>query len=145
MIDVYRINLVKERSIAYEQKPIKCSDQIASLLRDYLKDTDREHFVCICLRTNNTIAGINTVSVGSLDQAVVKMRELFKPAILLNAASIVVGHNHPSGNLEPSKEDISLTKMIEKAGHLMDIPLIDHIIINPFNENFCSFLDRGLM
>ncbi len=87
--------------------------------------------------------GINTVSIGSLTGSVVHPREVFKPAILANAASIICGHNHPSGDLEPSNEDRAITKRLVASGRLLGIDVLDHLIIG--DELHFSFADNGLM
>ena len=84
----------------------------------------------ICLNTRNRVICINTVSIGSLNASLVHPREVFKPAILANAASIILAHNHPSGETEPSKDDIEITKRVKEAGNLLGIELLDHVIIS---------------
>lgn len=95
----------------------------------HLENEDREHFKAILLDPRNKVIGVNTVSIGSLNASLVHPREVFKPAILTNAASIILVHNHPSGNPEPSDADIEVTKQINEAGKILGIELLDHIII----------------
>lgn len=143
-IPIYRITLVRESSLPYHQVPqMRSSKDVANLLREYLNGTDREHFVVFFLDQKNRITGVHTVSMGSLTASVVHPRESFKAAILANAAAIVAGHNHPSGDVQPSREDRALTTRLYQAGKLLGIQVLDHIIIG-HNNNF-SFADEGLL
>ena len=105
---------------------------------------DREHFVILALNTRNQISGIHTVSVGSLDTSIVHPRGAFKFAILSNASSIILAHTHPSGDTTPSSEDIELTKRLQKAGEVLGIDVLDHIIIGHDN-NYLSFRSKGII
>src|SRR5205085_7409354 len=111
--------------------------------QEYLADTDREHFVILMLDQKNQVIGINTVSIGSLTASIVHPRECFKPAILSNAASIICGHNHPSGDPQPSREDRALTTRLVEAGRLLGIQVLDHIIVG--RDTYMSFADEGLL
>ena len=106
---------------------------------------DREHFVVILLDRKNAPIGINTVSIGSLTASVVHMRETFKAAILANAAAILCGHNHPSGDPEPSREDRALTQRLVDAGKLLGIAVVDHVIVGDGTSAYFSFADQGLL
>ena len=132
----YKIQLVKENTILAEIKRINRPQEIANIFVKYLEGTDRENFIVALLDTKNGIIGINTVAIGSLNAAVVHPREVFKPAILVNAAAIIIGHNHPSGNVNPSNEDITLTNRINEAGKILGIPVIDHIIVSADGESY---------
>jgi len=112
------------------QKPaIKSPEDVASIVRSQLKGKKKEHFLVLCLDTRNKLINYKPVSMGSLDTSVVHPREVFKEAISSNAASVIFVHNHPSGDPEPSKEDIELTKRLAKAGEIMGIEVLDHIIV----------------
>lgn len=104
-------------------------EAVAKVFAEHLKHADREHFVVMMLCVQNRLIGVHTVSVGTLSAALVSPREVFKAAILANAASIVVGHNHPSGDPTPSPEDLAVTKVLRDAGELLDIPVLDHVVI----------------
>ena len=107
---------------------------------------DREQFCVILLDSKNRITGLNIVSTGDLSSATVHPREVLKPAILANAASMILCHNHPSGDLTPSSEDIAVTKKIIKASKLMSITVHEHIIISMYNDDsYYSFADSGLI
>jgi DNA repair protein RadC len=101
--------------------------------------------VVALLARKNVVIGINLISVGSLSAAVVHPREVFKPAILCNAASIIVCHNHPSGDPQPSQEDRLLTYKLYEAGHLMGMELLDHIILGDGAGSWFSFADAGVL
>lgn len=114
----------------------------ARVARAFLRDEDREHFVVMLVNCRNALIGLHTASVGTLNQAVVGPREVFRAAILANAASIIVAHNHPSGDPEPSPEDITVTNRLRKVGELLDIHVLDHIIVGPY-ERYVSLRRLG--
>ena len=119
-----------ERVADESQKPaIKSSEDVANIVRSRLKGKKKEHFLVLCLDTRNRLINYKPVSMGSLDTSIVHPREVFKEAISSNAASVIFVHNHPSGDPEPSKEDIELTKRPAKAGEIMGIEVLDHIIV----------------
>ncbi len=109
------------------------------MLRDELK----ERFIIVCLNSANKIIKFETISIGSLNSSIVHPREIFKAAIENSSASLILLHNHPSGNSEPSNEDIAITKKITDAGKILDIPIFDHLIIA--GETFTSFVERRLL
>ena len=144
-VPIYRVTLVRESSITAPAPRLRGAQQAAALLRQYLGAVDREHFVVILLDRKNTPIGINTVSIGSLTASVVHMREVFKPAILANAAAILCGHNHPSGDPAPSREDQALTQRLVDAGKLLGITVLDHIVLGDGTTAHFSFADQGLL
>ena len=95
------------------------------------------------LNTKNSIVGIQEITRGSLSASIVHPREVYKAAILHNAASIILAHNHPSGSPSPSREDIAVTERILKAGKILDIPLLDHVIIG--DPRFVSLKEKGII
>jgi DNA repair protein RadC len=137
--------LVRETAIPAPAARLQSVAQAATLLRQYLGAVDREHFVVILLDRKHAPIGLNTVSIGSLTASVVQMREVFKPAILANAAALLCGHNHPSGDPAPSREDRALTQRLVDAGKLLGMPLVDHIVIGDGTTAFFSFADQGLL
>lgn len=139
-IDIVSIKLCREKSILYEPRTISKPLDAVNLLKQFLDSLDREEFIVISLDTKNQPTSINICSRGSLNSCIVAPREVFKPAILSNANSILVGHNHPSGITKPSTEDISLTERLKEAGRILGIELIDHIIIG--GENYYSFKEN---
>jgi len=104
------------------------SREIAELCSD-MKDLKQEHFVVLTLNGGNTVIARRTVFVGTLNRSLVHPREVFADAITDRAANIVIVHNHPSGNIEPSLEDIEMTQKLMKVGELVSIPIIDHVIV----------------
>lgn len=107
---------------------IRSSHDIIPLLQD-IKDREQEHFVIFTLNGNGNVIRRHTISQGSINSLLVHPREVFLPAIRDNAASIIAAHNHPSGSLEASPEDILLTKKIKSVGRILGIPLLDHVIV----------------
>jgi DNA repair protein RadC len=143
-IPVYRVSLVREGAVSCDEYKFRNSATVSTLLSTYLADADREHFVVFFVDQKNRVIGMHTVSMGSLSASVVHPRETFKAAILANAAGIVCGHNHPSGDVQPSMEDRAITKRLVDAGKLLGIEVLDHIIIGRAGVYF-SFADEGLL
>jgi DNA repair protein RadC len=144
-VPIYRVALVRERTLTTPRPRLRSAQDAAELLRQYLGAVDREHFVVLLLDRKNAPIGINTVSIGSLTASVVHMRETFKAAILANAAAILCGHNHPSGDPEPSREDRALTKRLVDAGKLLGMAVVDHVIVGDGTTAYFSFADQGLL
>jgi DNA repair protein RadC len=144
-VPVYRVTLVREAAIPAPAARLRSAAQAAALLQQYLGAVDREHFVVILLDRKHAPIGINTVSMGSLTASVVHPREVFKSAILANAAALLCGHNHPSSDPTPSREDRAVTQRLVAAGKLLDIPVLDHIIIGDGSTAYFSFADEGLL
>ena len=111
------------------QQVLKSPEDVAAVMRSKLKGKKKEHFWVICLDTRNRPINWKQVSVGSLDTSIVHPREVFREAISCSAASVIFVHNHPSGDPEPSKEDVELTKRLAKAGEITGIDVLDHIIV----------------
>lgn len=111
------------------QQVLKSPEDVAAVMRSKSKGKKKEHFWVICLDTRNRLISWKQVSVGSLDTSIVHPREVFKEAISSSAASVIFVHNHPSGDPEPSKEDVELTKRLAKAGEIIGIDVLDHIIV----------------
>jgi DNA repair protein RadC len=109
----------------------------------YLKDKRQEHFVCITLNGAGEVLGNRTITIGLLNHSLVHPREVFTEAITDRAASIICVHNHPSGSLEPSSQDIAITSQLRDAGTLVGIQLIDHIIVS--KNGHLSMRERGLL
>ena len=135
-----RVELIKEGP--EQTLYIKDPSDVARYLSEYSK-RDREHLLCIYLNTKNRVLGIEVVSIGTLNFSPAHPREIFKGAILASADSIILAHNHPSGDPEPSKDDIEITKRMQKAGKIIGIELLDHVIIG--NNSFVSLKERGII
>ena len=135
-VDIVSCKLVREcPSITYAQRRISSPEDAATLVKDFLEDADREMMILICLNRKGEPTALHTVSIGTLSSSMVHPREVFKVAILSCASSIIMAHNHPSGDPCPSREDIDITKRIKDAGELIGIELIDHLIIG-LNKHF---------
>jgi DNA repair protein RadC len=143
-LPIYRVMLVREARIPYDQPQLRSSADAGRMLATYLTDVDREHFVVLLLDQKNHVIGIHTVSMGSLTASIVHPREVYKVAILANAAAIICGHNHPSGDPHPSQEDRAITQRLSEAGKLLGINMLDHIVIGSAGRYF-SFADEGLL
>ncbi|MBR3458418.1 MAG: DNA repair protein RadC, partial [Selenomonadaceae bacterium] len=107
-----------------------------------LRYESRENFCILLLNAKNHIIGFRKVSIGSLTASVVHPREVFEEAVLGHAAAIILLHNHPSGDPSPSREDIQVTERMIKAGEIMDIPVLDHVVIGRFR--FFSMKEKGV-
>ncbi|WP_027400088.1 JAB domain-containing protein [Anaerovorax odorimutans] len=142
-VNIVNVKLVKEKSIKYQPRKITTPKDVVNLVGNLLIDCDREKLILITLNVKNEPTFIEVVSVGNLQSAIIHPREIFKTAILGNAANIIICHNHPSGDLEPSKEDIKITQRLKECGKLMGIELTDHIIIGS-EGRFCSLQEKGL-
>ena len=142
------IRLEKEKSILSDVEIT--NEKIAIyILSEYLKNMDKEYLLVVNLKENNSPINFSIVSIGSINQSIASTREIFKTAILSNASKIILVHNHPSGSLNPSKEDTKVTDMIIKAGELMDIHLLDHIIVasgtDKYTNKYFSFRNKGIL
>lgn len=124
-------------------KKISHPKDIFELLKNEVATKKKEYFKLICLNTRNQIIAIENISIGTLNSALAHPREIFYSAIKNLANSIIVVHNHPSGDPSPSTQDIEITKKLQKAGDLLGIELTDHIIIT--KDNYFSFKQKGLL
>ena len=103
----------------------------------------REYFYILCLNRNNRVLGYSQISVGGLSGTIADIRIIMQTALKANACSIIIAHNHPSGNLEPSDADKQITMKLRDAGKILDIPVLDHVILT--SETYFSFADEGLI
>ena len=142
-INIVSIKMVKESSFLYQTRTISSPKNAYEMIKEQLEGLDREQFIIVCLNTKNEPTNISVVSVGSLNKAIVHPREVFKTAILSNAASIMAFHNHPSGETTPSQQDIQLTNRLYEAGELLGIKLLDHLIIG--DNSFTSLKEKGYL
>lgn len=115
---------------------------VDGLLRGRIANLDRENFVAVLLNTKNEVLEISTVSVGTLSSSLVHPREVFKPAIRASASSIVLAHNHPSGKVEPSREDREVTKRLTSAAEILGIEVLDHVIMG---DEYFSMKEHGML
>lgn len=131
-----------EQPPLYSKEPMNNPDAAIRVMNGFLSQMDRELFCIVNLQADLTPINMNIVSVGSLNEALINPREIFKSAILSNAHSMMLIHNHPSGNLTPSTSDIQTTARMQELGELMGISLVDHIITGR-DGNYYSFRDKG--
>lgn len=147
-IEIARVKLVRESNHRYDaiaSRSIHSPEDAAHIINAvlHLNEEAQEVLAVMFLNNNNCITGVTEATRGTINASMCHPREIFKAAILHNAASIMLFHNHPSGNINPSREDVATTQRIAKAGKILDIPLLDHIIIG--NHQFLSFTEQGMM
>lgn len=118
-------------------------DVIANMVMDEMKFLQKEHFNIVILDTKNQIISIENISIGTLNASIVHPRDVYKAAIQKNGNAIILLHNHPSGDVTPSGEDINITKRLVEAGNLIGIKVLDHLIIG--NDVFLSMKEKNLM
>ncbi len=144
MAPVWRVQLIRDpNSPASSRTQITSPQEARNIFTSYLEGLDREHFVVMLLDTKNKVIGLNTVSIGTVNSALVTARETFKPALLANATAVILGHNHPSGDPTPSPEDVTITRQLVKAGKVLDIEVLDHLIIGEAGR-YRSLKESGL-
>ena len=136
--------MIKDGTIEYGKKAIRNPQDLASLGLKFIKNADREIFLLLCLNTRNHINCIHVVSIGTVNASLVSPREVLKIAILSNASEIAILHNHPSGDVEPSEDDLKITTRLAECGKLFDIKLLDHVIISDDGQ-YQSFMEKGLI
>jgi DNA repair protein RadC len=143
----FRIELVREPGVKLAERPsLSSPSEAAPMLREYIGDADREVFVVAMLTVRHRLIGLHTVSIGSLTSSLVHPREVFKPAILAGSgsAALIVAHNHPSGDPEPSHEDMALTRRLVAAGQILGIEVLDHLVLGEAGR-FVSLKERGIL
>jgi DNA repair protein RadC len=141
----FRIALVREPGVKLAERPeMRQPAAAARVLAEYVGEADRELFVIALLTIRYRILGLHTVSVGCLSSSLVHPREVFKPAILASSSAVLLAHNHPSGDPEPSAEDLALTRRLAAAGTILGIEVLDHVVLGE-QGRFVSFRARGLL
>ena len=131
-------------SLAPEERVVINSPQdVANLLMAEMATLEQEHLKTLLLNTKNEVLGIQEIYVGNVNSSVVRPSEVFRPAVRENATSMIIVHNHPSGDPTPSAEDVSITKALVEAGELMGVEVLDHLVIGSGNR-FISLNEKGL-
>lgn len=142
----YELRIVKVKGV-HEESPdfgkVTMPVQVLPYL-DTIKNAEQEHFVAISLDGAGNVITSRIITIGLLNHSLIHPRETFRGAILDNAASIIIAHNHPSGSLEPSSQDIAITNQIKEAGQIIGIQVIDHIIVTKY-DNFYSMKEHGMI
>lgn len=139
-----RVTLEKEVSV---NRPdlvsiIRSPDDAANIARGFMHvhEEPEEYMYMICMNTKNRVVGVFEISHGNVNSSIVGVREVFQKALLANAVSIILVHNHPSGDCTPSREDIDITKRLVEAGKLIGIQALDHLVVG---ERYCSLKEKG--
>ena len=146
-IESVRVKLVRESIEWYGNNVVRSPQDGAEIANSYLDGADRENFIVLGLDTKNKVNFIETVSIGTVNGAMVHPREVFKSLVTGNATSFIVAHNHPTGDVAPSQEDIQVTKRLKQAGELMGITMLDSLIVtgDASNSNHISLKEKGYL
>ena len=143
-LEVVSVRLVKDAPFLSDRKINSPADAV-KVVGDFLCEMDREVMCVINLKADNTPINCSIVSMGAISQTIAEPRELFKASILSNAARMILVHNHPSGSLEPSRQDTMITDRMLKLTGLMGIGFNDHVIVGGDNSQYFSFHEKGLL
>jgi DNA repair protein RadC len=143
-VPVYRLKLVRERTQRYALKSCQRDDHAAAIVAALIGDRDCEHIVVIFLNASNDVVGSTIAAIGGRTECSVALRDILKAALVANATSIVIGHNHPSGDPKPSEKDRVFTKRLAQLAADMGVPLLDHVIVTHTGAQF-SFMTHGLL
>ena len=141
-VPVFGVRLVRERD--HETAQIRTPADAARLCCEMLAGYDREVFLVIALSTASRVIGAHIAHMGTVDASIASPREVFRFALLINARSVLVAHNHPSGSLEPSRADVQISKKLKAAGDALDISVVDSLVIG-YDQRYTSLTERGLM
>ncbi|MEH6908523.1 JAB domain-containing protein [Neobacillus drentensis] len=145
IFEVVRIKQeIKESSVPFALYQIRSPEDAQKLAAAHIADEDREVFLVMMLNTKNQVVGLHRAHVGSLNASIVHPREVMKCAILNNAASIIVSHQHPSGDPTPSKEDIEVTRRLAEAGKIIGVDVLDHVIVTHTGKHV-SLKEKGYL
>lgn len=141
---MYRIKLIREREVEYSDERMTSAQVVYDLLKEQgLADEAQEVLVCLFLTTKNMVIGMTEVSRGTLNASLFHPREVLKGAILSNAHGIIIAHNHPSGDPEPSSADRQVTTALKQGADLLQIDLMDHVIVG--HDRWFSFREGGIL
>lgn len=140
----YIVSEIRRRRYRGKAVPVvKGPESIYELVFPRLRNELREHFVGVYLNSRNNVISQETISVGSLNASIVHPREVFRPALLHAAAGVIIAHNHPSGDSNPSEEDIAITRRLHEAGKILGIDLLDHVVVA--KDGYTSLRERRLL
>jgi DNA repair protein RadC len=126
-----------------DRKTVRCPADAAGMVMEDMMNLDREHFKVMLLDSKNAVISVETVSIGTVNASIVHPREVLKPALEKSATSIILVHNHPTGSVSPSREDILITRRFEKCGRILGIDVVDHIIVG--DNNYVSMKEGGYL
>lgn len=141
-VPVFGVRLVRERD--HQTAQIRTPADAARLCCEMLAGYDREVFLAIALSTASRVIGAHVCHVGTVDASVASPREVFRFALLVNARSVLVSHNHPSGSLEPSRADVAVSKQLKAAGEALSVALVDSLVVG-FDGRYTSLVECGLI
>ena len=145
-VPCYSLCLVKEKDLKYPVEKLSHSGEAVRALQVYLEDRDSEYLVVLMLDAANNMTGVATAAVGGITGLSCKVRDVFKHAIVGRAHAIILGHNHPSGDVNPSKEDVAFTEKVVEAGKILGVPVVDHVIISSgMRSASFSFQEHGMI
>jgi DNA repair protein RadC len=126
-----------------DRKTVRCPADAAGMVMEDMMNLDREHFKVMLLDSKNAVISVETVSIGTVNASIVHPREVLKPALEKSATSIILVHNHPTGSVSPSREDILITRRFAKCGRILGIDVVDHIIVG--DNNYVSMKEGGYL
>jgi DNA repair protein RadC len=129
MVYVPLVKCVREGRLPVLDRMLTSPGAAAAVAMEHLALCDREHVAVLLVNARNALMAVNTATVGTLDECLITPREVFKPALILGAASLILAHNHPSGDPTPSAADFAVTDRLCDAGRLLGIPVLDHVIV----------------
>lgn len=135
---------VRELDVSLETTHIMSAEDAFLVARRFIQDDDREVFLVILLNTKHRVIAVHRAHIGSINSSVVHPREIFKSAILNNAAALIVSHQHPSGDPKPSLEDIEVTERLQEVGRIIGIQLLDHIVVGA-GDDYISLKAQGVL
>lgn len=142
-LKVVNVRLVKERTI-YSAAPVQSPSVAMEVIQGFMSDFDREAAGVLCIDSAGNVLNVHFCSVGALNYCIMDPKQILKAALLSNAASVLVFHNHPSGNVTPSREDVEQTKKLKEACKVMAVNFLDHMILG-FNGTFYSFKEHNML
>ena len=144
-VQAVTFRVVRDGAVAWTSRPTMSTPaEVVAVARQMIPDDSREHFLALYLDSQNRLVATHEVSTGTLSASLVHPREVYGPALrLMGVASIVLVHNHPSGDPKPSNEDLRLTRQLVEAGKLLDIRVHDHVIIGNGGDAYVSLAQRG--
>ncbi len=129
LLAALELGLRAREPVARQGLVVRRPEDLYPLLRSEFRGLDRERFLALYLDSRHRVQTVETVSIGSLNASLVHPREVFKPAIALSAAAVIVAHNHPSGNARPSGDDLDLTARLDRCGELLGVAMLDHLVV----------------
>lgn len=142
-VSVVKMQLVKESRVLFDAK-VSSPAVVAKMIKQMTDGSDRELVYVVSVDSKNKPIATELVSMGGVNSSIIDVGNIFKHALLSNAVGVIIAHNHPSGDVTPSVEDIRVTKRIEEAGKILNLPLLDHVIVGDMETDvYYSFLENG--